>query len=36
MQRQYDTETHHGQDKQAQEQWNKKIDEELRTYDLKK
>lgn len=36
IQKQYDTETHHGQDKQAQEQWNKKIDAELRTYGVKK
>lgn len=36
MQKQYDAETHHGQDTQAQEQWNKRIDKELKSYGLKK
>src|SRR5437879_3205619 len=36
MQKQYDTETRHGQDRQAQEQWNEKIDKELKAYGLEK
>jgi hypothetical protein len=36
MQKQYDAETHHGENRQAQEQWNEKIDQELRTLGVKK
>ncbi|MGZ3766310.1 MAG: hypothetical protein ACXVA2_16690 [Mucilaginibacter sp.] len=36
MQKQYDAETRHGQDKQAQERWNEKIDNELRELGVKK
>ena len=36
MQKQYDIETRHGQDRQAQAEWNEKIDKELRLYGLKK
>ena len=36
MQKQYDAETRHGQDKQAQAEWNEKIDKELRELGLKK
>jgi hypothetical protein len=36
MQKQYDTQTSHGQNRQAQAQWNEKIDKELREYGLKK
>jgi hypothetical protein len=36
MQKQYDAETHHGEDKQAQAEWNEKIDKELLLYKLKK
>ncbi len=36
LQKQYDTETRHGTDRQAQEQWNEKIDRELKTYGVKK
>ncbi|MDB5025494.1 MAG: hypothetical protein JWP78_3249 [Mucilaginibacter sp.] len=35
VQRQYDAETRHGQDRQAQERWNEKIDKELKAYGLK-
>jgi hypothetical protein len=36
MQKQYDADTRHGQDQQAQERWNEKIDKELRSLGLKK
>jgi hypothetical protein len=36
MQKQYDTDTHHGENRQAQEQWNEKIDNELRSLGVKK
>jgi hypothetical protein len=36
LQKQYDTETRHGTDQQAQRQWNEKIDRELKTYGVKK
>lgn len=36
MQKQYDAETRHGQEKQAQAEWNEKIDKELRSLGLKK
>jgi hypothetical protein len=36
MQKQYDAETHHGMDRQAQEQWNDRIDKELKAYGVKK
>jgi hypothetical protein len=35
MQKQYDAETRHGQDRQAQERWNEKIDKELKAYGVK-
>jgi hypothetical protein len=34
LQKQYDTETRHGEDKQAQERWNDKIDTELKALGL--
>ena len=36
MQKQYDAETKHGQDRVAQEKWNEEIDRELRGYGVKK
>jgi hypothetical protein len=36
LQKQYDTETRHGTDQQAQRQWNEKIDKELEKYGVKK
>ncbi len=36
LQKQYDAETRHGTDQQAQAQWNEKIDKELETYSIKK
>ena len=36
MQKQYDAETRHGQDHEAQTKWNEKIDRELREYGVKK
>ena len=36
MQKQYDTETRHGQDRLAQERWNEKIDKELKALGIKK
>ena len=36
VQKQYDAETQHGMDRQAQEQWNEKIDKELLSYGIKK
>ena len=36
MQKQYDTETGHGQDRPAQEQWNEKIDKELKVLGIRK
>jgi len=36
MQKLYDTETNHGQNRQVQAEWNEKIDKELRMYGLKK
>lgn len=35
MQKQYDNETHHGLDRTAQAEWDKKIDEELKKYGLR-
>jgi hypothetical protein len=35
MQKQYDIETQHGQDRQAQERWNEKIDNELKAFGVK-
>jgi len=36
MQKQYDADTHHGDNRQAQEQWNEKLDKELSSFGLKK
>jgi hypothetical protein len=36
MQKQYDADTHHGENRQAQEQWNEKIDKELSSFGEKK
>ena len=36
MQKLYDNETRHGQDRSEQERWNKKIDKELESYGFKK
>jgi len=36
MQKQYDAETRHGQDRAVQSQWNEKIDKELREFGVKK
>ena len=36
LQKQYDAETQHGVDQQAQALWNEKIDKELETYGIKK
>ncbi len=36
LQEQYDTETRHGLDQLAQERWNKRIDEELKAFKVKK
>jgi hypothetical protein len=36
MQKQYDADTHHSENRQAQEQWNEKIDKELRSLGVKK
>lgn len=36
MQKQYDAETRHGQDREAQARWNEKIDKELRAFGVKR
>ena len=36
MQKQYDDQTRHGQDRHAQERWNEKIDKELKAYGVKR
>jgi len=36
MQKQYDAETRHGQNRTVQAQWNEQIDKELRLYGIKK
>jgi hypothetical protein len=36
LQKQYDDETRHGADEQAQRQWNERIDKDLKAYGVKK
>jgi hypothetical protein len=36
MQKQYDSETRHGQDRLSQQRWNEKIDKELKLYGFEK
>jgi hypothetical protein len=35
LQEQYDGETRHGLDREAQERWNRRIDEELRAFGVR-